>query len=93
MYILSCLGQPTRGVIGYVDAARVGPDSHPAHFAHCLESVLRFQIYNRVWWNNDADVSYLDVKLPSRRVGHTPGRSRHVERPGTTQWLLPGAPR
>ena len=72
MYILSCLGQPTRGVIGYVDAARVGPDSHPAHFAHCLESVLRFQIYNRVWWNNDADVSYLDVKLPSRRVGHTP---------------------
>jgi hypothetical protein len=59
-------------VIGYVDAARVGPDSHPAHFAHCLESVLRFQIFNRVWWNNDADVSYLDVKLPSRRVGHTP---------------------
>lgn len=72
MYILSCLGQPTRGVIGYVDAARVGPDSHPAHFAHCLESVLRFQIFNRVWWNNDADVSYLDVKLPSRRVGQTP---------------------
>ena len=72
MYILSCLGQPTRGVIGFVDAARVGPDSHPAHFAHCLKSVLRFQIFNRVWWNNDADVSYLDVKLPSRRVGHTP---------------------
>ena len=72
MYILSCLGQPTRGVVGYVDAARVGPDSHPAHFAHCLESVLRFQIFNRVWWNNDADVSYLDVKLPSRRVGYTP---------------------
>ena len=72
MYILSCLGQPTRGVIGFVDAARVGPDSHPAHFSHCLESVLRFQIYNGVWWNNDADVSYLDVKLPSRRVGYTP---------------------
>ena len=34
--------------------------------------MLRFQIFNRVWWNNDADVSYLDVKLPSRRVGHTP---------------------
>lgn len=72
MYILSCLGQPTRGVIGFVDAARVGPDSHPASLAHCLESVLRFQIFNRVWWNNDADVSYLDVKLPSRRVGYTP---------------------
>ncbi|MDD7984031.1 alpha-galactosidase [Lentisphaera marina] len=72
MYILSCLGQPTRGVIGFVNAARVGPDSHPAHFSHCLESVLRFQIFNRVWWNNDADVSYLDVKLPSRRVGYTP---------------------
>ncbi len=71
MYILSCLGQPTRGVVGFVDAARVGPDSHPAHFAHCLKSVLRFQIFNRVWWNNDADVSYLDVKLPSRVVGHT----------------------
>jgi hypothetical protein len=72
MYILSCLGQPTRGVVGFVDAARIGPDSHPAHFAHCLKSVLRFQIFNRVWWNNDADVSYLDVKLPSRRVGYTP---------------------
>lgn len=71
MYILSCLGQPTRGVIGFVDAARVGPDSHPAHFDHCLESVLRFQIYHRVWWNNDADVSYLAEKLESRRVGHT----------------------
>ncbi len=57
MYILSCLGQPTRGVIGFVNAARVGPDSHPAHFSHCLESVLRFQIFNGVWWNNDADVS------------------------------------
>ena len=32
---------------------------------------MRFQIFNRVWWNNDADVSYLDVKLPSRVVGHT----------------------
>ncbi|MBB3699554.1 alpha-galactosidase [Flammeovirga yaeyamensis] len=71
MYILSCLGQPTRGVIGFIDAARVGPDSHPAHFDHCLESVLRFQIYHKVWWNNDADVSYLESKLPSRRVGHT----------------------
>ncbi|NLR93324.1 glycoside hydrolase family 36 protein [Flammeovirga agarivorans] len=72
MYILSCLGQPTRGVIGFIDAARVGPDSHPAHFSHCLESVLRFQIFHKVWWNNDADVSYLEYKLPSRRVGHTP---------------------
>ncbi len=72
MYILSCLGQPTRGVIGFIDAARVGPDSHPAGFPHCLDSVLRFQIYDNVWWQNDPDVSYLDVKLPSRRVGYTP---------------------
>lgn len=72
MYILSCLGQPTRGVIGFVDAARVGPDSHPAHFEKCLDSVLRFQIYDNVWWQNDPDVSYLAPKLPSRRVGYTP---------------------
>jgi alpha-galactosidase len=72
MYILSCLGQPTRGVIGFVDSARVGPDSHPAHFAKCLESVLRFQIFDGVWWQNDPDVSYLAPKLASRRVGHTP---------------------
>lgn len=72
MYILSCLGQPTRGVIGFIDSARVGPDSHPAHFDHCLDSVLRFQIYDNVWWQNDPDVSYLEVKLPSRRVGYTP---------------------
>lgn len=71
MYILSCLGQPTRGVVGFVDAARVGPDSHPAHFDKCLKSVLRFQIFDKVWWQNDADVSYLAPKLASRQVGHT----------------------
>jgi len=72
MYILSCLGSPTRGVVGFIDAARVGPDSHPAHFEKCLKSVLRFQIYDNVWWQNDADVSYLAPKLESRRVGYTP---------------------
>jgi alpha-galactosidase len=72
MYILSCLGRPTRGVIGFIDAARVGPDSHPASFDHCLDSVLRFQIYDNVWWQNDPDVSYLAPKLKSRRVGYTP---------------------
>ncbi len=71
MYVLSCLGSPTRGVIGFVDAARVGPDSHPAGFEHCLESVLRFQIYDNVWWQNDPDVSYLAKELPSRVVGKT----------------------
>ena len=72
MYILSCLGQPTRGVVGFIDAARVGPDSHPASLNHCLDSVLRFQIYDKVWWQNDADVSYLAKKLESRKVGYTP---------------------
>jgi hypothetical protein len=72
MYILSCLGSPTRGVVGFIDAARVGPDSHPAGFEHCLDSVLRFQIYDNVWWQNDPDVSYLAPKLPSRKVGYTP---------------------
>jgi hypothetical protein len=69
MYILSCLGQPTRGVIGFIDAARVGPDSHPAHFDKCLKSVLRFQIYDNVWWQNDPDVSYIATELPSRTLG------------------------
>ena len=72
MYILSCLGQPTRGVIGFIDAARVGPDSHPAHFEKCLNSVLRFQIYDNVWWQNDADVAYLAQSLASRTLGPTP---------------------
>lgn len=72
MYILSCLGQPTRGVVGFIDAARVGPDSHPANLDKCLPSVLRFQIYDKVWWHNDADVSYLAKKLESRKVGYTP---------------------
>ena len=71
-YILSCLGRPTRGVVGFVDAARVGPDSHPANFEGCLKSVLRFQLYNNVWWHNDPDVSYLAPKLASRKVGYTP---------------------
>ena len=70
-YMLSCLGQPTRGVIGYVDAARVGPDAHPGHFDKCLKSVLRFQIYNNVWWHSDPDCSYLAPKLESRKVGYT----------------------
>ena len=72
MYMLSCLGQPTRGVIGFVDAARVGPDSHPAQFPHCLDSVLRFQIFDNVWWQNDPDVSYLGQRLGSRRLSATP---------------------
>jgi hypothetical protein len=71
-YIVACLGSPNRGVIGYADAARVGPDSHPAAFARCLKSVLRFQTYNEVWWHNDPDVSYLAEKLASRQVGGTP---------------------
>lgn len=62
MYILSCLGQPTRGVVGFIDSARVGPDSHPAHFNKCLQSVLRFQIYDNVWWQNDPDVAYVNAK-------------------------------
>lgn len=70
-YILSCLGSPTRGVVGFIDSARVGPDSHPGGFPHCLDSVLRFQIFHGEWWQNDADVSYLAKKLESRKVGHT----------------------
>ncbi len=69
MYILSCLGSPTRGVVGFIDAARVGPDSHPAHFDKCLKSVLRFQIFDNVWWQNDADVAYIGQKLESRNLG------------------------
>lgn len=70
IYILSCLGQPTRGVVGFIDAARVGPDSHPAHFNKCLNSVLRFQIYDNVWWQNDPDVAY--VSPTGTRVDGTP---------------------
>ncbi len=71
-YILSCLGGPNRAVIGYADAVRIGPDAHPANLENCLKSVLRFQIYNNVWWRNDPDVSYLTPKLASREVGYTP---------------------
>jgi alpha-galactosidase len=77
IYILSCLGQPTRGVVGFIDAARVGPDSHPAHFYKCLDSVLRFQIYDNVWWQNDPDVAYVSptgtkVDGNTRSLGGTP---------------------
>ena len=77
IYILSCLGQPTRGVVGFIDAARVGPDSHPAHFYKCLKSVLRFQIYDNVWWQNDPDVAYVSptgtkVDGNQRSLGGTP---------------------
>ena len=77
MYMLSCLGQPTRGVIGFIDSARVGPDSHPAHFYRCLKSVLRFQIYDNVWWQNDPDVAYVSptgttVDGEPRSLGGTP---------------------
>lgn len=72
MYILSCLGSPQRAVVGYADAARIGPDSHPAHFDKCLLSVLRFQIFQGIWWQNDPDVSYLAAALPSRTLGPTP---------------------
>ena len=71
-YLLACLGAPHRGVIGYADAARIGPDSHPAHFVKCLKSVLRFQIFNGVWWRNDPDVTYLAPNLPSRKFDPVP---------------------
>lgn len=76
-YILSCLGQPTRGVVGFIDSARVGPDSHPAHFSKCLKSVLRFQIFDNVWWQNDPDVAYVSptgtvVDGEKRSLGGTP---------------------
>jgi alpha-galactosidase len=71
-YILACLGGPDRAVIGYADAVRIGPDAHPANLENCLKSVLRFQIYNNVWWRNDPDVSYLAPKLTSREIGYTP---------------------
>ena len=85
MYILSCLGQPTRGVIGFIDAARVGPDSHPAHFDKCLKSVLRFQIYDNVWWQNDPDVSYIATELPSRELGCVRG-GENSEAPHEGMW-------
>jgi len=77
IYILSCLGSPTRGVVGFIDSARVGPDSHPAHFSKCLKSVLRFQIYDNVWWQNDPDVAYVSptgtmVEGKPRSLGGTP---------------------
>ena len=84
MYMLSCLGQPTRGVVGFIDAARVGPDSHPAHFDKCLKSVLRFQIYDNVWWQNDPDVSYIATELPSRTLGSV--RGGESEEPHEGMW-------
>ncbi|HEG42524.1 MAG TPA: alpha-galactosidase [Phycisphaerales bacterium] len=73
MYILSCLGGPERGAIGYVDASRIAMDSHPAHFQGCLSKVLRTQIFHGVWWSaNDPDVSYLAEKLKSRNLEPTP---------------------
>jgi hypothetical protein len=68
MYFLSCLtcGKLGRGVIGFVDAVRIAPDSDPLQLSRCLKSVLRYQIYNGVWWHNDPDVSYLEPELKSR---------------------------
>ena len=64
-YLLACSGF-TRGVMGYADAYRVGPDSNPdwykAHYcciSECLKAMCSSAHANRILGSNDPDVTYL----------------------------------
>lgn len=64
-FLLACSGF-TRGVFGYADAVRTGPDScsnwkapHDCCVSRCLESVANSAWANRVLFTCDPDVTYL----------------------------------
>lgn len=73
MYFLSCMTTPTRAVIGFCDALRIGPDSHPSGLRDALECLLRFQYCHKAWWNNDPDVTYLKPMVQGRYLWEIPG--------------------
>jgi len=66
-YLLACVGGPTRGPVGYVDAARIGTDSVPVWgglwkgctLQDCLNAVGTSAPVHGVWYASDADVAYL----------------------------------
>lgn len=64
-YLLACSGF-SRGVIGYADAARIGPDSspqwhapHPCCIRDCLREVGDHAVANGLFFAADPDVTYL----------------------------------
>lgn len=62
VYINACLGEVVRGVAGFVDASRIGPDVTPA-WDETLANALKCAVFrsnlNGRWWVNDPDVVYL----------------------------------
>ncbi|QGQ98980.1 alpha-galactosidase [Paenibacillus psychroresistens] len=67
-YLLACSGF-TRGVAGYADSARIGPDSaafwsaaHSCTILECIRSVGMNAIANGILFANDPDVTYIQPR-------------------------------
>lgn len=61
IYVMGCVGDAARYLVGLVDAARIGgdqPSNWPAARACLTESMTR-QAVHGVWFQNDPDVFYL----------------------------------
>lgn len=65
VHLLACAGF-TRGVLGYADATRIGPDSistwrrvAPCNLKECIRAVGMTAAANHVWLTNDPDVTYM----------------------------------
>jgi len=74
VYLLACSGF-TRGVLGYADAARIGPDSvakwrriPPFNLKEAIRATGMTAAANRRWFANDPDVAYLKVDHPECRL-------------------------
>lgn len=74
IHLLACTGQVTRGVVGYADSCRIGPDSNPVWEAadvccmhECFRAIGRTSAVNGVFFVNDPDVVYSKPRerLPS----------------------------
>ena len=75
VYINACMTYPEMAVVGYVDACRIGPDAWVGGISSAVDPVMHAQHFNRKWFANDPDVTYLAAKLQNR-VGIEGGINR-----------------
>ena len=70
-YILACIVEPNRAVVGLADAHRSSHDAHRGGVRSAINDVLRCYQLNSRWFAIDNDIYYLAPDVPS--VGNVQG--------------------
>lgn len=67
-YLLACVGIISRGVVGFADAARTGPDANPiwsqAFLPENIRDLCKNSCTNGILFANDPDATYTLPRLP-----------------------------